>query len=107
MGSQLAILYTIKEIGALFFATVMTTRQLISIILSCIIYLHNISVNQWASAAAVFATLYWKNFSKSRVHAKKQDAQKPDETHDEEAPEPPTKGEPTDVVIEPKNVANP
>lgn len=57
---QMVIYYMIKEFGALIFSTVMVTRQVVSIILSCIIYLHPLSNFQWASAALVFGTLYYK-----------------------------------------------
>jgi len=57
---QMVIYYMIKEFGALIFSTVMVTRQVVSIILSCIIYLHPLTVPQWLSAALVFGTLYYK-----------------------------------------------
>jgi len=60
-GGQLVILWTIKEFGALFFATVMTVRQVISIILSCIIYLHPLTIGQWLSSVIVFGALYYKD----------------------------------------------
>mmetsp|Transcript_35956 Transcript_35956/g.90358 ORF Transcript_35956/g.90358 Transcript_35956/m.90358 type:complete len:304 (-) Transcript_35956:843-1754(-) len=44
---QLFISYTIRCYGALLFATVMTTRQFLSILLSCFIYLHPLSRGQW------------------------------------------------------------
>ena len=37
---QLFISHTIRTFGALVFATVMTTRQFISILLSCILFAH-------------------------------------------------------------------
>jgi adenosine 3'-phospho 5'-phosphosulfate transporter B2 len=58
---QLVILITIKQFGALFFATIMTIRQVISIILSCIIYLHPLTLWQWLSSALVFGVLYYKD----------------------------------------------
>jgi len=58
---QLVILFTIKNFGALFFATVMTLRQIISIILSCIIFFHPLTVGQWLSAALVFGVLFYKD----------------------------------------------
>jgi len=58
---QLAIYYTIKAYGALFFATVMTLRQVISIILSCVIYRNPLSWGQILSAALVFTVLYYKD----------------------------------------------
>jgi len=65
---QLVILWTIKEFGALFFATVMTVRQVISIILSCIIYFHPLSLGQWLSSALVFASLYYKDTIMKKPH---------------------------------------
>jgi len=67
---QLVILLTIKEFGALFFATVMTIRQVISIILSCIIYFHPLTIGQWLSSVIVFGSLYYKDtmMRKSRGH---------------------------------------
>eukprot|EP01103_Thecamoeba_quadrilineata_P009918 TRINITY_DN2029_c0_g1_i1.p1 TRINITY_DN2029_c0_g1~~TRINITY_DN2029_c0_g1_i1.p1 ORF type:complete len:380 (+),score=48.41 TRINITY_DN2029_c0_g1_i1:132-1271(+) len=68
---QLVILMTIKEFGALFFATVMTVRQVISIILSCIVYLHPLTIGQWVSAAVVFGAIYYKDtmMRSSRGHS--------------------------------------
>lgn len=67
---QMVIYYSIKEFGALFFSTVMTTRQVISILLSCIIYLHPLTVYQWLSILLVFGALYYKEaiMKKSRGH---------------------------------------
>jgi solute carrier family 35 (adenosine 3'-phospho 5'-phosphosulfate transporter), member B2 len=63
-GGQIVIYYTIKMFGALFFAIVMTTRQVFSMLLSCIIYFHPLSIGQWFGAAIVFAVLYYKGFVK-------------------------------------------
>jgi adenosine 3'-phospho 5'-phosphosulfate transporter B2 len=65
---QLVILWTIKEFGALFFATVMTVRQVISIILSCIIYGHFLTAGQWFSAVIVFGALYYKDTMMRKPH---------------------------------------
>jgi len=65
---QMVILYTIKSFGALFFATVMTVRQVVSIILSCIIYAHPLSIGQWLSAGLVFGALYYKDTTKTPHH---------------------------------------
>eukprot|EP01103_Thecamoeba_quadrilineata_P018797 TRINITY_DN7372_c0_g1_i1.p1 TRINITY_DN7372_c0_g1~~TRINITY_DN7372_c0_g1_i1.p1 ORF type:complete len:365 (-),score=73.51 TRINITY_DN7372_c0_g1_i1:71-1165(-) len=67
-GGQVVILMTIKEFGALFFATVMTVRQVISIILSCLIYLHPLTTGQWVSAALVFGAIYYKDTQMRRAH---------------------------------------
>ena len=61
---QLCILYTIREFGALLFATIMTTRQFLSILLSCVIFMHPLTAPQWAGTALVFASLYYQAFLK-------------------------------------------
>lgn len=63
---QLFIYHTIKAYGALLFATVMTTRQFMSILLSCILFVHPLSLGQWAGTALVFGALYFKTFSKKK-----------------------------------------
>ena len=50
-AGQLFIVHTIKSYGALLFATVMTTRQFLSILLSCILYRHPLTAGQWCAAA--------------------------------------------------------
>ncbi|KAJ1492105.1 UAA transporter, partial [Baffinella frigidus] len=44
--AQIFILITIRDYGALLFATVMTTRQFLSILLSCLIFMHPLSLGQ-------------------------------------------------------------
>lgn len=61
---QLFISHTIKTYGALIFATVMTTRQFISILLSCILFAHPLTGGQWVGTGAVFGALYYKTFAK-------------------------------------------
>eukprot|EP00889_Picochlorum_renovo_P002105 jgi/Picre1/29135/NNA_004528.t1 len=61
---QLFISHTIKTYGALLFATVMTTRQFISILLSCILFAHPLSMGQWVGTVTVFGALYYKTLSK-------------------------------------------
>lgn len=63
---QLCILYTIREFGALLFATIMTTRQFLSILLSCILFLHPLTWQQWCGTALVFSALYYQAFLKVR-----------------------------------------
>jgi adenosine 3'-phospho 5'-phosphosulfate transporter B2 len=71
MFGQLCILYTIREFGALLFATIMTTRQLLSILLSCVLFLHPLTAQQWFGTALVFGALYaqayLKNFNASHA----------------------------------------
>ncbi|EFN56053.1 hypothetical protein CHLNCDRAFT_31039 [Chlorella variabilis] len=61
---QLFISHTIKTFGALLFATVMTTRQFISILLSCILFAHPLSGGQWVGTVMVFGALYYKSLSR-------------------------------------------
>lgn len=67
-ASQFFISYTIRSFGALILATIMTTRQLVSILLSCIWFSHPLSWIQWIGAAIVFGALYTKSFLKSKPH---------------------------------------
>ncbi|XP_043698582.1 UDP-galactose/UDP-glucose transporter 5B-like [Telopea speciosissima] len=64
-ASQFFISYTIRTFGALTFATIMTTRQLVSIMLSCMWFAHPLSWKQWIGAAIVFGSLYAKSFLRS------------------------------------------
>lgn len=41
------IVHTIRNFGSLVFATIMTTRQFLSILVSCIVFRHQLSVGQW------------------------------------------------------------
>ena len=61
------IFYTIKEFGALVFTMIMTTRQLIAIILSCIFYGHSIDTGGVVGACIVFAAIG------ARIYLKEQD----------------------------------
>ncbi|KAL2486557.1 UDP-galactose/UDP-glucose transporter 5B [Abeliophyllum distichum] len=64
--SQFFISYTIRNFGALTFATIMTTRQLVSILMSCVWFAHPLSSKQCIGAVVVFASLYAKSFLKSK-----------------------------------------
>mmetsp|Transcript_13560 Transcript_13560/g.16297 ORF Transcript_13560/g.16297 Transcript_13560/m.16297 type:complete len:383 (-) Transcript_13560:356-1504(-) len=61
---QLIILYTIREFGALLFATIMTTRQFLSILLSCLIFVHPLTFTQWGATFVIFGALYVEAFGK-------------------------------------------
>ena len=69
--AQLFISYTIKTFGALLFATVMTTRQFLSILLSCFMFLHPLSLGQTAATLLVFGGLYYKNLTSQKKEAPK------------------------------------
>lgn len=64
--SQFFISYTIRTFGALVFATIMTTRQLVSILLSCVFFGHPPTAPQWAGASLVFGALYFKTYQNSK-----------------------------------------
>ncbi|XP_039136810.1 UDP-galactose/UDP-glucose transporter 5B-like [Dioscorea cayenensis subsp. rotundata] len=64
--SQFFISYTIRTFGALTFATIMTTRQLVSILLSCVWFAHPLSLRQWVGAVIVFGALYTKSFLRTK-----------------------------------------
>eukprot|EP00798_Chlamydomonas_sp_ICE-L_P012991 gene12991-5354_t len=67
----LFISYTIKTFGSLVFATIMTTRQFLSILLSCVLFAHPLSLGQWAGTCMVFGTLYYQSFSR-KAHPKEE-----------------------------------
>ncbi|CAM6109173.1 unnamed protein product [Calypogeia fissa] len=69
--SQFFISYTIRTFGALFFATLMTTRQLLSIIISCVLFAHPLTAQQWGAAVVVFGALYSKSYLSSRKRGDK------------------------------------
>jgi len=71
MLGQLCILYTINEFGALLFATIMTTRQFLSILLSCIVFMHMLSPMQWLGTVLVFGAFYYKSFAKAAGRRKR------------------------------------
>lgn len=61
-ASQFFISYTIRTFGALTFATIMTTRQLVSIMLSCVWFSHPLSWEQCIGAVLVFGSIYARSF---------------------------------------------
>jgi adenosine 3'-phospho 5'-phosphosulfate transporter B2 len=57
---QLFIFYTIKEFGPIVFTIIMTTRQLFSITISCIIFGHVISYTALIGAVMVFSVIFYQ-----------------------------------------------
>ena len=55
---QLFIFYTIKEFGPVIFTILMTTRQIISLVISCIIYVHPMDLYTWAGTLIVFVVVF-------------------------------------------------
>mmetsp|Transcript_11658 Transcript_11658/g.35576 ORF Transcript_11658/g.35576 Transcript_11658/m.35576 type:complete len:370 (+) Transcript_11658:164-1273(+) len=64
--SQFAITYTIKNFGALVYATIMTIRQFLSVFVSNIVYGHAMNSLQWLGAVTVFGALFYKSWAKAR-----------------------------------------
>lgn len=52
---QLFIFYTIKEFGPVIFTIMMTTRQILSLFLSCLMFSHSLGLLGWIGAFFVFA----------------------------------------------------
>lgn len=61
---QLFIFYTIKELGPVIFTIIMTTRQIFSLVLSCLLFGHMLSAYGWASTLLVFAIVFHRIYSK-------------------------------------------
>ena len=59
-SGQLCIFYTIKEFGPIVFTIIMTTRQMISICISSIVFGHAISIKAFLGAAVVFSVLFYQ-----------------------------------------------
>ena len=65
LGQQI-IYYIIKAFGALVFATAMTSRQFIAILLSSILYGHPMSNGQIVGTIIVASAMYLKVYNKSK-----------------------------------------
>lgn len=59
-SGQLCIFYTIKEFGPIVFTIIMTTRQMLSICISAIIFSHTISWKAGIGAALVFSVIFYQ-----------------------------------------------
>ena len=57
---QLFIFYTIKKFGPIVFTIMMTTRQMLSMIVSCVVYGHSLGMGAVLGAAVVFGVLFYK-----------------------------------------------
>ena len=61
---QLFIFYTIKELGPVIFTIIMTTRQLFSLFISCLMFSHPLSNMGWLSSFAVFCIVFNRIYRK-------------------------------------------
>ncbi|KAL4535986.1 hypothetical protein Ndes2526A_g05540 [Nannochloris sp. 'desiccata'] len=68
---QLFIVFTIKQYGALNFALMMTLRQFLSIVLSCLVFQHKLSGMQWIGAVFVIGGLLIRSLDKAATEARK------------------------------------
>jgi len=69
-SGQMFIFYTIKTFGPVVFTMIMTTRQLIAIVLSCVLYGHAISSGSMVGIVIVFSTIGY------RIHRNHQNRKK-------------------------------
>jgi len=61
---QLFIFYTIKELGPVMFTIFMTTRQLFSLFLSCVLFQHSFNTAGWLSSFFVFGVVFQRIYRK-------------------------------------------
>jgi len=61
---QLFIFYTIKEFGPVIFTIIMTTRQIFSLFVSCILFGHALQLMGWVSSVFVFAVVFNRIYRK-------------------------------------------
>lgn len=55
---QLFIFYTVKEFGPVVFTIMMTTRQILSLFLSCLLFSHPMHLLGWLGASTVFVVVF-------------------------------------------------
>lgn len=63
---QLFIFYTISQFGAVIFTIIMTTRQALAILLSCVIYGHPVSAIGVFGVFIVFTALFLKVYARTK-----------------------------------------
>lgn len=63
---QFAIFYTIKRFGPDVFTVIMTTRQMLSIVVSNYLFNHAMSLQSYTGAAIVFSVISYSIFRKIR-----------------------------------------
>uniref|UniRef100_A0A8C4N1G8 Adenosine 3'-phospho 5'-phosphosulfate transporter 1 n=2 Tax=Eptatretus burgeri TaxID=7764 RepID=A0A8C4N1G8_EPTBU len=67
---QLFIFYTINHFGAAIFTLIMTTRQALAILLSCLLYGHHVHLTGVLGIMTVFAALFMRVYARSRIKKK-------------------------------------
>ena len=68
---QLFIYYTIEQFGPLIFTLIMTSRQAISILLSCIVYGHILTLQAIIGVIVVFISMFLRIYFRQRAKASK------------------------------------
>jgi len=69
-SGQLCIFFTIKEFGPIVFTIIMTTRQMLSICISALIFGHTIGPTSRVGAALVFGVLFFQVYRKYQARKK-------------------------------------
>lgn len=64
---QTFIFYTIKTFGPVAFTIIMTTRQMISMVISTIVFGHSITFGSYCGAFIVFSTLFYNVYRKHQA----------------------------------------
>jgi adenosine 3'-phospho 5'-phosphosulfate transporter B2 len=67
---QIFIFVTIQKFGALVFSLIMTTRQVLSIVLSTLVFQHSMSVQGALGAGLIFLALFLQQYEKMRTSGK-------------------------------------
>jgi adenosine 3'-phospho 5'-phosphosulfate transporter B2 len=57
---QLFIFYTIKEFGPVHFTIIMTSRQILSLVISCLTFGHTLHLMGWISTVIVFSVVLYR-----------------------------------------------
>ncbi|XP_035667912.1 adenosine 3'-phospho 5'-phosphosulfate transporter 1-like isoform X2 [Branchiostoma floridae] len=68
---QMFIFFTINQFGAMVFVIIMTTRQALAILLSCIIYAHPVSIMGGFGIGIVFLAMFLRVYASHRMKQKK------------------------------------
>jgi solute carrier family 35 (adenosine 3'-phospho 5'-phosphosulfate transporter), member B2 len=63
-AGQLFIFYTIKEFGPVVFTIMMTTRQIFSLFISCIMFGHTMRLLGWIGSLVVFGVVFYRIYRK-------------------------------------------
>ena len=79
---QMFIFFTIAEYGPLVFTTIMVTRSMFSILLSCMIYGHVLTAQALFGATVVFMALFLQIYAKYRIKQKASQQVNPRERSD-------------------------